>query len=379
MAAPLAMIGRGRAGRGGGLGGVSAGTLGEKRRIGGHFGAAVGASTKRGRAAWREEVQDEEGSAESPGTPLPSESEAAADAPSEAPEAEAEAEAPEGKGEAAPRAALVTLELLVAGSVVGELQVLLQAGGEERLAACAQPEGGAVALALRGVVCTFGGHEPLPGAKAGESAAEPERELEGVVIDSAPGEGPGLARPAGLLLSPPSGLGLALTLPAAPGAAPAALAALDGHRVLGAVLLGRRMLQRLSILAPVAGGQAPVQSVSLRLAGPPQEALAGARQPFALDGAAPDSELSETLELCELELTARDAEVSELKQAPFSRERQSGVAAIEAILEALEGRLGKPAKAAEPIDAASGDPLAARRSWLQQQLQHLLRVLRKLR
>lgn len=124
--------------------------------------------------------------------------------------------------------------------------------------------------------------------------------------------------------------------------------------------------------------QSAVAPVHQRASARPQ-ALAGARQPFALDGAAPDSELSETLELCELELTARDAEVSELKQAPFSRERQSGVAAIEAILEALEGRLGKPAKAAEPIDAASGDPLAARRSWLQQQLQHLLRVLRKLR
>merc|ERR1740121_2645988 len=61
-----------------------------KRKIGGHYGSAVGASTKRGRsAAWREEVDDveqrpppavvqddsESDSVLDPGTPLPSESE----------------------------------------------------------------------------------------------------------------------------------------------------------------------------------------------------------------------------------------------------------------------------------------------------------------
>eukprot|EP00913_Durusdinium_trenchii_P004615 g4284.t1 len=60
-----------------------------KRRIGGHFGAALGASTKRQRAGWRDEVEEDDVAANTqagddddseeavldPGTPLPSEEE----------------------------------------------------------------------------------------------------------------------------------------------------------------------------------------------------------------------------------------------------------------------------------------------------------------
>eukprot|EP00439_Symbiodinium_sp_Y106_P080410 s23_g19.t1 len=187
-----------------------------KRRIGGHFGAALGASTKRQRGDWREEVDGEEQTAGTaakadgddddseeaildPGTPLPSEeeeepaaaapeapatTEPAAEATEEAPAAEAEAvpaepaatieeetSVPADAGGPAPNAVVATLDVIVGKNNVGQLRVLLPLGldpdVEQRLQACAGPDGGAVDFLRPGALCGFGGHE-IPGVKEKE-------------------------------------------------------------------------------------------------------------------------------------------------------------------------------------------------------------------
>ncbi|CAJ1345968.1 unnamed protein product [Effrenium voratum] len=182
-----------------------------KRRIGGHFGAALGAATKRQRD-WRDEVEeeapadskaDEDDDSEEamldPGTPLPSEEEEEAapkvdDAPASAPDAAAEADAaptdapPEEAAAAAAAAAaaeavtdagpasasnpvVCTLEVIVGKNKVGELRILLPLGldpdSEQRLSACVAPDGGSADFVAG--VCGFGGHE-IPGTKK-----EPEK------------------------------------------------------------------------------------------------------------------------------------------------------------------------------------------------------------
>lgn len=197
-----------------------------KRKIGGHFGAAVGASTKRGRgAAWREEVDDVEAPAPAaeddsesdvaldPGTPLPSESEDDKAAPSTAAEVDSaapaqpedasadaaaaansaasssEASVSSAAAQAVPNgsassevppatssaAVVITLQLVVSEKVACTARVLLRAGlgeaTEKRLAACIPPAGSLLDELSKGVVCTFGGHCPVAGAAKGRRKA----------------------------------------------------------------------------------------------------------------------------------------------------------------------------------------------------------------
>ncbi|CAE7590078.1 RNLS, partial [Symbiodinium microadriaticum] len=188
--------------------------------------ASFRASTKRQRGDWREEVDGEEETAGTaakadgddddseeaildPGTPLPSEEEedpaaAAPEAPpateppaeatEEAPAAEAEAvptepaatkaeetSAPADAGGPAPKAVVATLDVIVGKNKVGQLRVLLPLGldpdVEQRLQACAGPDGGVVDFLSPGALCGFGGHE-IPGVKEKEKEKKKKKEAD---------------------------------------------------------------------------------------------------------------------------------------------------------------------------------------------------------
>jgi len=460
-----------------------------KRKIGGHFGAAVGASTKRGRgAAWREEVDDVEAPAPAaeddsesemaldPGTPLPSESEdekaavaavaavaeagaataaqpedgsddagaVAASSAASSGEAAKETDAPaQALDASAPQqvpaatsssAVVVSLELLVSEKVVSTARVLLRAGlgeaTEKRLAACIPPAGGPVDELSKGVACTFGGHGPLAGAAKGRrqaakaaaqvvpadagAEAAPSHELpdEAVIEEEAPAATPSAASSSqgatgvGLLWQPLEGTGLAISL----GSTGAQLLE-STHSPVGPLLTGRRMLEQLEVLAPLVGGLSPQQPVALRVVGPkPADAVAlpedepmikhpfllvepapanlpgGVNsQPFALETAQDTSGTTEELEVAELEINCRDAEVAELKGMSFNRERQKGVEVVIETLQDVEHRLSKlgppiPPEEAGPSDDGGPDKAQThQRWWLSQRIQQLLRVLQKLR
>eukprot|EP00931_Biecheleriopsis_adriatica_P102857 TRINITY_DN77769_c0_g1_i1.p1 TRINITY_DN77769_c0_g1~~TRINITY_DN77769_c0_g1_i1.p1 ORF type:complete len:436 (+),score=125.59 TRINITY_DN77769_c0_g1_i1:42-1349(+) len=427
---------------------------GSKRRIGGHFGAALGASTnvKRQRGGWRDEVEDEpaangtaDGSKEGgedddsdseamldPGTPLPSEEEeeaappaapetGAAEGESSAAEASAVSSAPAEKAEAAEngsakeapladqapagpsteRGVVFTLEVIVGKNTCGKLRVLLPRGldrdAEQRLSACAPPEGetseawGEVDFIKKGCYFGFAGHA-TPGAKK-EKKKPVESEVEAGLpvagIDSMLTEAPApavtnghtglsLHTCAGLLTSPKDGSGLALTL--------SPQAALDEtHRVIGHVLLGRRCFRHLEAIAPVSLEAKPRVPVFLRLPKMEQDEASrphpfldlepfrqSASVPFAEDTEAVDAALApeEIIELADVELSGRDVEVSDLKQTTFSRERQTGVTNVEDALAALLQRL----ESLENLD----ETLSGQRVWVQEGGNRLLRVLKKL-
>lgn len=468
-----------------------------KRRIGGHFGAAVAASTKRQRTSWRDELDEEApadaangngvtvvngsgagapvggltrpggagklgvglpGDSESeemvdPGTPLPSDEEGeeaavpdAAGAPDGAVAPEGESTAPgqlllepapveQAAGAAAAAASLeaaaagatigelsafhaarspveVTFELVVGATACGQLRICFPDGVDEathrRLAACEPPDGAGVEAAVSSGFCTFGGHGALPSIAQGSSG-----EIPGVLhscagVLSAPRD-----QPAGLLLT----LGPQPQLDAT-------------HMVLGKAVQGRSVLRRLQALAPSFRGaelelKPRIDPLLLRRVLPvadksvedPQDAAEPApeftkaeaedpktpatseatasavRDSGVLNGCggatssspalnpsllfSQDQELdalamaTETLEVSELEINGREAEVMELKQMAFSRERVQGVAAVEEEL----GRLETALTAMESLDEA----LTHQRSWLQERIRHLLRLLKKLR
>eukprot|EP00435_Cladocopium_sp_Y103_P034191 s2051_g8.t2 len=174
-----------------------------KRRIGGHFGAALGASTKRQRGGWRDEVDEEDSAAGKaandedseeaildPGTPLPSDEEEAAEEPkvqaepaeaAESTEAQAvvpakeETPAPTNTGGETNKPVVFTLEVTVGKNQVGEMRVLLPLGldsdVEQRLSACMAPDGGSVDFITANKLCGFGGH-PVPGQKEEKEVQE---------------------------------------------------------------------------------------------------------------------------------------------------------------------------------------------------------------
>lgn len=385
-----------------------------KRRIGGHFGSALGASTKRRAAGWRDETdalgdapEDESGSDAvlDPGTPLSSDSEVAevvlaaegepalpsAPGSGAVEDALATPERPD-PAPAAPTvpvpvpAAVVTLELLVAGVPSGTLRVLLSSLDAATEARLATP--GAVEALVRGGLCRFG----LPEVKPEAAAPEPERpegpeRLELAVEGEGPevpeGEGVLLHATAGLLSAPREGPGLVLTLGPQP--------KLDAtHRVLGLVLFGRAALRRLEVLAPLCGSSKPRQPLALKGVGlelgQPKPQVGNCHPLVSLEPVEPTSELkpfawdeerqdnvSDQLDVDELDVTSRDAELAELKDMAFSRERQSGVDAVDAALQAVLTRLEDLGR------VALDETQSGRRLWQQERVNHLLRVLRKLR
>lgn len=319
-----------------------------KRKLGGHFGSAVGASTntKRAAASWREEVDAVDGppplavgSAAAaaaddsdsevpvdPGTPLPSEDEAepaatngSAVEPAAADEAAVAAEvSANGAATVAPAAAdvrlaadeparqlpmVASLELLVGEVVMATLQVLLTDGFDQamarRLKACASPAGGAVEALAAGAFCAFGGYAsppPLPtpaakvrAARAAVAASAPNGTTphKGEEADAARAAPPCQHHCAGLLSVPREGdVGLLLTLGPMPH--------LDAtHRVLGSVVAGRGALRRLEALAALSGDaldkpSVPRQVVAIRAGGPGEaEAGTGKGAAPAAGGSAP--------------------------------------------------------------------------------------------
>lgn len=275
---------------------------------------------------------------------------------------------------------------------------------------------------LRDAVCTFGGHGPLPAsaargrphvkkAPAPEAAGQAEGVPEEAVIDEDVASAAALSGESGkaqnsgmgLLFEPLEGTGLALTLGGT------GLQLLEGtHRFLGPMLMGRRLLRRLQILAPVAGVLSSSQSIALRAVGPRvpedgQEEDASISHPFLLLEKAPSevptsihggvfsSELAgdaaaaaaEELDALEFEINCRDGEMSELKQMSFSRERQEGVEVVIGILQDIEKSLVALGPTAPPEKGAGSggteDELVGQRWWLSQRAQHLLRVALKLR
>jgi len=335
-------------------------------------------------------------------------------------------EAPAAAPAATTAASLVcTLELLVSDRLVGSASVLLRegltVGTEKRLAACIPPAGGAVDELVKGAICTFGGHAPLAGAsrgrrqasKAAASKAKQQATAEGAAAELAPEDLPdeavidekvaaassSSAAGAGLLWQHVEGPGLVLTL----GSTGAQL--LEGtHTLVGPLLTGRRLCKHLQVLAPIVGGLAPPGAV-LRVAGPKPGEVDGvakahpflllepapanipsgvAGQAFCLEEVLEDTAIAEELELVELELGCRDAEVAELKQMSFNRERQKGVEDIIETLENVEHRLAKmgPPIPEEVVPTEAGgvdDAHTHQRWWLMQRVRQLLRVLKKLR
>ncbi|CAE8594292.1 unnamed protein product, partial [Polarella glacialis] len=193
---------------------------------------------------------------------------------------------------------------------------------------------------------------------------------------------------AGLLTAPREGPGLAITLGAQP--------SMDAtHRVLGPLLLGRGALRRLEVLAPLFGEEAkPSQPVFLRLPPAQDEAsasLSGARRhpfltlelcpvdgmcaPFAEEAETEDAPLKpeELLDIADVEINCRDAEVAEMRQLPFSRDRQRGVQRVEEALLGVVERME-----ALPGDDGLAPDLAGQRMWLKERSHQLLRVMKKL-
>lgn len=383
-----------------------------KRRIGGHFGAALGASTKRQRGGWRDEVDEEDSAAGKaandedseeaildPGTPLPSDEEEAAEEPkvqaepaeeevAESTEAQAvvpakeETPVPANTGGEANTPVVFTLEVTVGKNQVGEMRVLLPLGldsdVEQRLSALT-PDGGSVDF-ITNKLCGFGGH-PVPGQKeeevqegdgtqemaAGLLPVEAPKALEPVANGF---QSAGLHCCAGLLSAPRRGTGLALTLGADP--------TLDSsHRVLGPVLSGHRCFRRLEVLAPLSLEARPRVPVFLQVPKTEEEASrpVGLRvEPYKESTAPPFSEEAdpadlppeELIDLVDLELSGRDGEVADLKQTTFSRERQQGVDKVEEALNDLLQRL----KNLNSLD----DKMSGQRVWVEEGANRLLRV-----
>ncbi|CAK8991587.1 unnamed protein product [Durusdinium trenchii] len=401
-----------------------------KRRIGGHFGAALGASTKRQRAGWRDEVEEDDVAANTqagddddseeavldPGTPLPSEEEEEAEkaaSPEKVETAEDMAKVAEAEDDKAQTAitavneekapattageanmpAAFNLEVIVGKNKVGELRILLPFGVdsdiEQRLSACVAPDGGSVDFIVGQTVCGFGGHA-VPGQKETDKGPE-EGETQEMAAGLLPVEAPKAPEPvangfqsaglhccAGLLTAPRCGTGLALTL--------GADSALDStHRVLGPVLSGRRCFRRLQALAPLSLEARPRVPVFLQLPKQEEEGVGGhGRQaplrlePYKESAAPPFAEEEEKavlppeelLDLVDLELSGRDGEVADLKQTTFSRERQQGVDKVEEVLHSLLARVEK----LEGLD----ETLSGQRVWVEEGANRLLRVLKKL-
>jgi len=320
------------------------------------------------------------------------------------------------------RAATIWLELVSGEDGDDErasepMEVLLREGLRpavlERLAACLPPgRGSAVEALVAGAVCTFAKHGPLQlpqrpaeeaeepgegeptavnGTKAASAAAGAGEH--GVGTNGKAAEG-SAALPeaychgaAGLLTAPRDAPGLALTLGSAH--------QLDAtHDVLGPVLLGRRVVQRLGALAPLVGGPAPARPLSVRavpVEAPPGSDAADAApsaparpktapssvpadsRPFLLEEAEEPS-ASEELELLGLDLDVREAEVQELKQQVFSRERQEGVAAVDGRLADAEQLLQRLVSGNEGREA-----LEAQGLWLRERIRHLVRLIGKLK
>lgn len=452
--------------------------------MGGHFGAAVGASTKRQKEnSWRQELDEEEAASTNgvangkshkgdagpaplavltgvedgsesedmvdPGTPLPSDpedddeqgaraaagdsSDVAVDATvllgpssdqSAAGSAASASAATTTRREQTPlssqasSAEEATFELVVGETISGSLRILfpggIDSGTESRLAACEPPDGAAVDAVVRGSFCTFGGHSSVPARPHSSAGMDPQtiHSCEGLL--SVPRN-----QPAGLLLT----LGPQPQLDAS-------------HQALGKVLQGRRVLRRLEALAPcfstaelkpriaplilrrarnsAPGGTAAQQPDDISVKSPPQSEAAavvatssivaeaggdghevtnghghnGSVQPSEDPAGAPaapsnhplahdEDELdaaaaaAEILDVAELEINGREAEVTELKQMTFSRERVEGVAAVEEHL----GMLGQRLAGLDSLDEA----LVFQRSWLQERIRHLLRLLSKLK
>jgi len=408
--------------------------MASKRRIGGHFGSAVGASTKRQRiAGWREELDDEteaqactngpqSDDSESalpmdPGTPLPSESEAEAEQQPDS-EAALQVEAPVPEKEDAPQEQptqdpvfketvpiVITLELVIGDAVRATAQVLLSSGlneaTEQRLAACVPPDGARVERLASPGLCMFAGHKSLLEAKKGENGKVEKAEVqphkgEFAHMDERVTD-PVAEEPAdaddvinyseGLLCAPHDGPGLALTLGQVPELC-------RTHIIIGPLLSGRRMLNQLHALAPLSGDPQPQLPVALRVMGPAsgtgnksagEVVLQDAErhpflelQPATVDGGAlpfvlepqADPPVLELLELADLSMNARDGEIAELKQKSFSRERQDGVAKVTQALQNLASRL----QALDGLD----ENLSFQRSWQLERSMHLQRILKKL-
>lgn len=499
-----------------------------KRKIGGHFGSAVGSSTKRQRGSWRDELDDpsegtvagavasesapsaplpalvggDDSSSEvpmDPGTPLPSESEeeqaAAAGLSGNSEEAVAGVTVADGVGAtgsadtsgqipgaaasqaevaatgiatAEPSAATtsgkppvaVTLELMMGDTVGATLKVLLKGGLdqaiEQRLAACAPPDGSTIEAIAAGAHCTFAGHpsgvpvvkrrqsdgkvgdgEDLDGNSDGskaEVAAGDGEDIEsnagaikeGAAAGSSSGSAGAEHCRAGLLSAPREGSGLLLTLGPQP--------KLDAtHSVLGHLLLGKRAVRLLEALAPLSGGFGPRLPLTMRIVGPSTQSggpgvvqvssssaengsaagtaadatgngkeedekadaplsngsskgahaviehgfllvepvsAEGHSQPFSLEAVSRAS-VAEELEIAELAINGRDAEIAEMKGMPFNRERAEGVAAVEGALKNLKSRFDEFSDLEQALSHQS--------HWLQERVSHLLRILQKLK
>jgi len=331
-------------------------------------------------------------------------------------------------------AVAITLELVMGDTVAATLQVLLKDGldqaTEQRLAACVPPDGTAIVAIAAGAHCTFAGHtDTLPGVKrrqsdgkVGDGSVDSPPDASASSDSSSAGVAHGRA---GLLSAPREGAGLLLTLGAQP--------QLDvTHTVLGHVLLGKRGLRLLEALAPLSGGFGPRLPLSLRVVGPggAQAASTGAKaemagsgvsaasaaeaageaaagdaedgkpeitngkakgghaviehgfllvesmatemsnQPFALEASSPSS-TAEVLEMAEVQINGRDAEITEMKGMPFNRERAEGVAVVEKSLIDLKSRLKELPDSEEALSHQS--------HWLQERVSHLLRILQKLK
>lgn len=314
---------------------------------------------------------------------------------------EAASEAP-AEPAASPNAVVLTLELVIGGAAGGAsggpLQVLLPGGldasSERLLVACAGPEGAQIESSRHDGLCIFGTGATTDEADASKSRAKKagdeeqaqadgERERGAVAAsqltehaqldeerDGSAAAGPAgqTTGSAGWLCAPLQGQGLALAL--VDDAMP-----VDTHQQLGIVLKGRRVLRRLAALAPFAGGPKLSQTAALRAPPAPSSPPDGAAAAPAENGAASDhlagsgpsshpvlhvrpcppecgslelfsweSEIpslaAEELEVAELEINSREADVSELKQMKFGKERQGLVFLVEDALVSLEKRLG---------------------------------------
>mmetsp|Transcript_4789 Transcript_4789/g.8234 ORF Transcript_4789/g.8234 Transcript_4789/m.8234 type:complete len:510 (-) Transcript_4789:91-1620(-) len=260
---------------------------------------------------------------------------------------------------------------------------------EERLASCLIPGRGAAVQALfGGRICTFSNH-PSVSSTALTGPAEQSPENGSTCVHSS----------AGLLAAPLTGPGLLLTFGRQP--------ALDAtHRPVGLVLRGRYNLRRLDVLAPCCGDGEPSQPLHFRVVGVKRKlegsegagdaATVGAPiRPSAVPAGNPEGVQLEPvtvstqiepfawedtnevppadeLELIDLGLDMREAEVAWLKGQTFSRERQQGVDAVQDALAAAKGNLDRVTV------AESDQALSQRRHWLQERTRYLLRLVGKL-
>merc|ERR1719282_424951 len=269
---------------------------------------------------------------------------------------------------------------------------------EDRLAACAPPDGANIDAIVTGAVCAFAGygqpkilrntdinHEAVENGGKQDDGIDCSKDMVGnQTIGDAVAvvkNGSCTGQPshpthscAGFLSAPLSGPGLLLTLGPQPDLD-------EAHLMLGPVLVGRRAFQRLEALAPLSGNTQPRKPLALRTLKPVEDTnqypflLEPVKdcmdtEPFAWEEPGEPSAM-EKLDVVELEINGRDVEITDLKQEPFSRERQQGVVAIVEALSALEKRLN--------VISSMDDSLIERCSWLQEQANHLMRILQKLK